>query len=119
MGELKKLEKLQLGSTICELERRAYQNGNWLFTLPCSFGWMVNLQKLHLDENQLCELPENFGSLVNLEWLILVKSLAKVCLPLFVYLTSSGTFSLSQNYLKTLPDNFGNLTKSHRVEVEQ
>ncbi|KAL9956290.1 hypothetical protein ACROYT_G037750 [Oculina patagonica] len=110
MGELKKLEKLQLGSTICELERRAFQNGNWLLTLPSSFGWMVNLQKLHLDENQLVELPESFGSLVNLEWVDFGQNRLQSLPPSFCSLARLWYLQLSQNYLKTLPDNFGNLT---------
>lgn len=110
MGELKKLEKLQLGSTICELERRAFQNGNWILTLPSSFGWMVNLQKLHLDENQLVELPENFGSLVNLEWVDFGQNRLQRLPSSFCLLTKLWFLQLSQNYLKMLPDNFGNLT---------
>ncbi|XP_020605676.1 leucine-rich repeat-containing protein 1-like [Orbicella faveolata] len=110
MGELKKLEKLQLGSTICELERRAFQNGNRLFTLPSSFGWMVNLQKLHLDENQLVELPENFGSLINLEWVDFGQNRLQSLPPSFCLLTKLWYLQLSQNYLQTLPENFGNLT---------
>lgn len=110
MGELKKLEKLQLGSTICELERRAFQNGNRLFTLPSSFGWMVNLQKLHLDENQLVELPENFGSLINLEWVDFGQNRLQSLPSSFCLLTKLWYLQLSQNYLQTLPENFGNLT---------
>jgi len=110
IGELKNLEKLQLGSTISELERRAFQNGNWLRTLPSTFGWMVNLQKLHLDENQLVELPENFGSLVNLEWADFGQNRLESLPQSFCSLRKLWFLQLSQNYLKMLPEDFGNLT---------
>ena len=110
VGELKHLEKLQLGSTICELERRAFQNGNWLHSLPNSFGWMINLQKLHLDENLLTELPENFGSLVNLEWADFGQNRLQRLPESFCSLTRLWFLQLSQNFLERLPDDFGNLT---------
>lgn len=110
MGELKHLERLQLGSTISELERRAFQNGNWLRTLPSTFGWIVNLKKLHLDENQLVELPENFGSLVNLEWVDFGQNRLESLPESFCSLSKLWFLQLSQNYLKVLPEDFGNLT---------
>lgn len=67
LGELSALEYLHLGSVIGELERRNFQNGNWLTELPMSFCFLVNLTELHVDENQLNELPDNFGDLVSLE----------------------------------------------------
>ena len=68
-GEMKNLQKLRLGSCIGELERRAFQNGNWLTYLPPSFCSLVTLTEIYLDENLLQELPEDFGNLVNLEFI--------------------------------------------------
>ena len=69
LGELKHLEKIHLGSVIDELERRNFQNGNWLWSLPENFGNLTSLREANIDENQLESLPQNFGELVNLEWL--------------------------------------------------
>jgi Leucine-rich repeat (LRR) protein len=58
-----------VGSVIDELERANFQNGNWIWELPSTFGHLVSLRHANLNENQLSYLPENFGNLVNLEWL--------------------------------------------------
>jgi len=67
IGELENLERLHLGSVIMEIERRNFQNGNWLWKIPDSFCKLTMLKSVNLDENQLRELPESFGSLVNME----------------------------------------------------
>ncbi|CAH3020454.1 unnamed protein product, partial [Porites evermanni] len=132
VGELKHLEKLQLGSTICELERRAFQNGNWLHSLPNSFGWMINLQKLHLDENLLTELPENFGSLENLEWADFgqnrLRKLPESFCSLtrlwflqlsFANLTNLQTLDLFHNELTKIPKQLLNLKKLLRLDLDK
>lgn len=68
-GKMNNLQTLKLGSCIGELERRAFQNGNWLTYLPESFCDFTKLKVLYLDENLVQELPEQFGNLVNLEFL--------------------------------------------------
>lgn len=72
-GSMNSIRTLKLGSCIGELERRAFQNGNWLTYLPESFCDLTKLSALYLDENLLQELPEHFGNLVNLEFLDLGK----------------------------------------------
>ena len=69
IGQLELLEKVHIGSVIHELERRNFQNGNWMCRLPDSFSHLVRLREAHLDENQLEHLPENFGNLISLEFL--------------------------------------------------
>jgi Leucine-rich repeat (LRR) protein len=41
-GCLENLEKLSLGSVIDELERRNFQNGNWISYLPYSFCDLID-----------------------------------------------------------------------------
>ncbi len=69
LGCLSSLEYVHFGSVIDEIERRNFQNGNWLYVLPRNFGQLTLLREAHLDENQLHELPDSFGDLINLEWL--------------------------------------------------
>lgn len=69
LGGLQNLEFLHLGSVIGELERRNFQNGNWLPDIPKSVCELRHLRELYLDENQLTELPEDFGNLTSLETL--------------------------------------------------
>ena len=69
IGELQSLEFLHLGSVIGELERRNFQNGNWLPDIPKSVCDLHNLRELYLDENQIAELPVDFGNLSSLETL--------------------------------------------------
>lgn len=69
IGELTSLEFCHFGSYIGELERRNFQNGNWISYIPNTFCELLNLRELHFDENQLRELPDDFGKLVNLEYL--------------------------------------------------
>ena len=73
LGELQDLEYLHLGSVIGELERRNFQNGNWIADIPESVCDLKNLRELYIDENQITELPVNFGSLSSLETLDLGK----------------------------------------------
>ena len=68
-GRLVGLARLHIGSTMPELERRNYQNGNWMPRLPANFASLGALTWACLNENQISLLPENFGDLVNLEWL--------------------------------------------------
>lgn len=67
MGAMKLLEFVHFGSVIGEMERRNFQNGNWLPALPDSLCNLEHLRELHVDENQISELPDNFGDLVSLE----------------------------------------------------
>lgn len=69
LGILKCLEKIDIGSVIDELERKAFQNGNLISHLPLSVSHLVMLREAHLEENQIVELPEDFGCLVSLEFL--------------------------------------------------
>ena len=85
-GNLKSLELIHFGSTISELERSNFQNGNWIKELPASFCMLANLKKANLNENQIQQLPDDFGNLTSLEWL-----------------------DLGQNLLKILPTSFSNL----------
>ena len=73
IGSMTKLECLFAGSVIDELERRNFQNGNWLSCLPQSLCSLYRLRELRLDENQLNGLPDDFGDLVCLEYLDLGK----------------------------------------------
>lgn len=73
LGELEELEFLHLGSVIGELERRNFQNGNWIAKIPDSICYLTKLKELHIDENQLNDLPANFGELISLEILDLGK----------------------------------------------
>ncbi|XP_046350543.2 leucine-rich repeat protein SHOC-2-like [Haliotis rufescens] len=110
IGELTELETLHLGSVIDELERRNFQNGNWISQLPVTFCQMVNLKELHLDENQIQELPEDFGNLVNLEFLDLGQNMLHELPDSFGNLRSLRICLLSKNHLQLLPSNFGQLT---------
>ena len=69
LGRLLCLQSIHIGSLIGELERREWQNGNWIWKLPLNFGSLHALQHANLNENQICELPSDFGCLVMLEWL--------------------------------------------------
>jgi len=69
LGRLSFLQRIHIGSLIDELERRDFQNGNWIWKLPVNFGCLIALRHANLNENQLCELPSAFGNLVLLEWL--------------------------------------------------
>jgi len=69
-----------MGSLIDELERREWQNGNWIWKLPLNFGSLRALQHANLNENQICELPSDFGCLTLLEWL----DLGILCFILFI-----------------------------------
>ncbi|KAK3090688.1 hypothetical protein FSP39_013756 [Pinctada imbricata] len=108
-GKLKCLEKLHLGSCIGELERRAFQNGNWLTYLPTSFCELINLTEIHLDENLLRELPSDIGNLVNLEFIDLGQNVLHELPESFGDLQSLKVCQLSKNKLQILPSSFGNL----------
>ncbi|XP_031567584.1 leucine-rich repeat-containing protein 1-like [Actinia tenebrosa] len=118
MGELKNLATFHLGSTICELERRAFQNGNWLKELPDTFSQVTFLAKLHLDENQLVCLPESFGDLVNLEWLDVSQNRINQLPDSFCLLKKLWFFQFSKNKLTALPDNFGELTSLVELRLD-
>ena len=66
--DLECVEYFHIGSVIDEIERRAFQNGNWIPQLPQDIGRLRNLKRMRLDENQLTELPDSFGDLVSLEF---------------------------------------------------
>ena len=69
LGRLFHLQRIHVGSMIDELERRDFQNGNWIWKLPSNFGTLIALRHANLNENQICELPSDFGNLALLEWL--------------------------------------------------
>ncbi|ELT92244.1 hypothetical protein CAPTEDRAFT_174612, partial [Capitella teleta] len=109
IGNLKKLEKIQIGSVICELERRHFQNGNWIDQLPSRFSHMTMLKEAYLDENQISELPEDFGRLVNLEFIDLGQNQLRRLPDSFCQLRSLRVCQLSKNLLECLPENIGEL----------
>ena len=90
LGELQNLEYLHLGSVIGELERRNFQNGNWLPDVPKSICDLKGLRELYLDENQLSELPADFGNLSSLDTI----DLGKTCLFISGLLIRTLFFSL-------------------------
>jgi len=69
LGRLSCLQRIHIGSLIDELERREWQNGNWIWKLPANFGSLRALRHANLNENQISELPTDVGCLVLLEWL--------------------------------------------------
>ena len=77
IGYLSSLESLHLGSCIDELERRAYQNGNRITTLPDTFCQLSKLRFLRLDENKLTSVPEDIGLLTSLDHLDLGRALGR------------------------------------------
>ncbi|VDI59563.1 Hypothetical predicted protein [Mytilus galloprovincialis] len=109
-GHLENLEQLHLGSVIDELERRNFQNGNWIGYLPTNFCQLIKLTELHFDENQLHELPDDFGNLINLEFIDLGQNLLYELPESFGNLKSLRICQLSKNNLQLLPSSFGNLT---------
>jgi len=67
LGAMRNVKFIHLGSVIGELERRNFQNGNWLATIPDSICQLTLLRELYMDENQISQLPNSFGELVSLE----------------------------------------------------
>ncbi|XP_060556179.1 leucine-rich repeat protein soc-2 homolog [Ruditapes philippinarum] len=118
IGELEKLEFLHLGSVIGELERRNFQNGNWLAEIPNSICCLTNLKQLHLDENQLNELPRDFGSLISLEILDLGQNLLHELPESFGNLKCLRVCMLSKNHLMWLPSNFGDLSELEDLRLD-
>ncbi|XP_022092464.1 leucine-rich repeat protein SHOC-2-like isoform X1 [Acanthaster planci] len=109
LGLLTHLDFLHLGSVIGELERRNFQNGNWIERLPDNFGNLTLLRELRAEENQLSCLPENFGDLVSLEFLDLGQNLLRRLPDSFSKLKNLRVCLLSKNNIELLPDNFGHL----------
>lgn len=118
IGELEALEFFHLGSVIGELERRHFQNGNWLAEIPDSICCLKNLKELHVDENQLRELPANFGDLISLEILDLGQNLLHVLPESFGNLKSLRICMLSKNHLMWLPSNFGDLSALEDLRLD-
>ncbi|KAH3866966.1 leucine-rich repeat protein lrrA-like [Dreissena polymorpha] len=118
LGAMKKIEFIHLGSVIGELERRNFQNGNWLAEIPDSICELVNLRELHLDENQINDLPAEFGKLVSLEILDLGQNLLHVLPESFGRLSSLRICMLSKNHLMWLPSNFGDLSALEDLRLD-
>ena len=115
---MSQLRELKLGSTIPELDRRAFQNGNWLDTLPEGFGRLSKLEYLWLDENTLKILPYSFGSLCSLTFVDMCQNLLSTLPDSVCGLSSLVTLLLSRNQLKVLPCDFGNLTQLLEVRLD-
>ncbi|KAL4239434.1 hypothetical protein ACF0H5_000249 [Mactra antiquata] len=118
LGELHELEELYLGSVIGELERRNFQNGNWLVKLPMSVCFMSNLRVLNVEENQLNELPNNFGDLISLEILELGQNMLHTLPDSFGNLRSLRICTLSKNLINWLPSNFGELSSLEDLRLD-
>ncbi|XP_072044102.1 uncharacterized protein [Amphiura filiformis] len=118
IGNMKGLQTLHMGSVIGELERRNFQNGNWIPQLPDSFGELVNLKELRADENQLSELPEKFGQLVHLEFIDLGQNMLLSLPNSFSQLKSLKVCKLSKNHLKCLPEDFGLLKNLEDLRLD-
>eukprot|EP00794_Sanderia_malayensis_P009080 gene9080-10049_t len=118
IGMLKKLTDLHLGSTMFELERSNFQSGNWLSRIPESFVELVNLKKVHLDENQITELPCKIGNLVNLEWLDLGQNQLENLPDSICQLGKLTYLQLSKNRLRYLPDDIGKLVSLIELRLD-
>ena len=109
---LESLEDLRLGSTIPELERRDFQNGNWLRVFPDGFGHLSKLKHLQADENRIVELPKSFGaSLQLLTYVDLAQNTLAALPDSFCDLAGLVSCRLSQNKLSMLPSDFGRLSE--------
>ncbi|XP_061181833.1 leucine-rich repeat protein soc-2 homolog [Saccostrea echinata] len=117
-GSMKNLETLRLGSCIGELERRAFQNGNWLTYLPKSFCELTRLTILYLDENLLQELPDDFGNLINLEFIDLGQNALHELPESFCKLKSLKVCQLSKNKIQILPSAFGDLSALEDLHLD-
>ncbi|XP_052791020.1 leucine-rich repeat protein lrrA-like isoform X2 [Mya arenaria] len=118
LGAMKSVEFIHLGSVIGELERRNFQNGNWLAEIPSSICDLVNLRELYVDENQITDLPENFGDLVSLEILDMGQNLLHVLPDSFGQLRSLRVCMISKNHLKWLPSSFGDLSALEDLRLD-
>ncbi|XP_062510631.1 leucine-rich repeat protein lrrA-like [Corticium candelabrum] len=112
------LRELKLGSTIPEIDRRAFQNGNWLHSLPEEFGGLVSLERLWLDENKLNCLPQSFGSLSHLTFVDMCQNLLSELPDSFCNLSALVTLYLSRNQLSVLPPDFGKLSQLLEVRLD-
>ena len=108
-GNMTCLEYLHFGSTISELERSNFQNGNWIVKLPDSMCALKNLEKLNMNENQIAELPDLFGDLGKLSYLDLGQNMLVTLPRSFCRLCSLEYLQLSKNQLKELPHDLGGL----------
>ena len=117
-GLLTKLEQVHFGSTISELERSHFQNGNWMTRLPDSFCDLKHLFKANLNENQLHSLPDEFGSLHSLTWLDLGQNMLRHLPSTFCELTNLEFLQLSKNRIEELPENIGNLQKLIELRMD-
>ncbi|XP_041363657.1 leucine-rich repeat protein soc-2-like [Gigantopelta aegis] len=118
IGSMTKLECLYAGSVIDELERRNFQNGNWISYVPQSLCSLLSLRELRLDENQLNGLPEDFGHLVSLEFLDLGQNLIHDLPESFGSLKKLRVLLLSKNHLQILPASFGNLVSLEDLRMD-
>ncbi|KAK2180135.1 hypothetical protein NP493_458g04035 [Ridgeia piscesae] len=131
LGKLKHLEKIHLGSVIDELERRNFQNGNWLWSLPenfgqnricelpASFSQLRRLRVCVLSKNHLELLPSDFGELRNLEDLRLDNNKIAELPESFVQLTELKTLDLFNNRLTDVPDCLQSLPKLIRLDLDK
>lgn len=111
IGSMDKLKLIHLGSTISELERSNFQNGNWIKKLPDSFCELKNLVSLNANENQIDKLPDMFGNLKLLTSLDLGQNMLEYLPASFTSLVNLEYLQLSKNQLKYLPDDMGRLKK--------
>ena len=109
IGELPLLETFHMGSTIPEVDRRAFLNGNWIKVIPDSVAELVNLKHVRFDENELRKLPADFGNLIHLVTFDMCQNGLSYLPTSFCDLRSLEECYLSQNALECLPENLGNL----------
>eukprot|EP00111_Clytia_hemisphaerica_P023794 TCONS_00070117-protein len=117
-GLLSKLEQVHFGSTIPELERSHFQNGNWMVKLPDSFCELKHLNKANINENQLNCLPERFGELESLTWLDLGQNMIRHLPSTFCELRNLEFLQLSKNQLEELPEEIGNFQKLIELRLD-
>ena len=86
------------------------QSNNLTGILPESFGDLVNLQNLSLNNNHLTQLPNSFGNLTGLTTIRLYNNKLTSLPANFGELNNLLTIYLDNNLLTTLPANFGNLS---------
>ena len=78
-------------------------------------NYLLNLENLQLDRNQLTSLPNWIGNLTNLEWLYLNYNKLTSIPDSIENLTNLKELDLRYNQLTTLPDSIGNLTNLKRL----
>ena len=100
------------------LLRSLYLNNNKFKILPESFGKLVSLEILELNNNKFKILPESFGKLVSLEILELNNNQLEILPESFGKLVLLRELYLDNNQLKILPESFGNLESLERLQLD-